>query len=100
MTDHYSEQRNHTEQLNELISRQRNSIDLLTLQRDNYKATTEAAMAVSGQIKKAAFELGYQESMGCTELDYIIELARACTMVNDRNLELVQRYEHLMENNK
>lgn len=97
---HYDEQRSHTEQLNELISKQRNTIDLLTLQRDNYKACTDSAMAVSGKIKKAAFELSYQESMGCAALDYIIELAKACTMVNDRNLELVQRYEHLMENNK
>lgn len=83
---HYDEQRSHTDMLKDRIK----ALEL----------TTNAAMSVSGHIKKAAFELGYQESMGCTELDYIIELARATVMVNDRNLELVHRYEHLMENDK
>lgn len=78
---HYDEQRSHTEQLNELINRQRG-------QPNKCEQTIE-------KIISAAEELGCHD-VDVDPLDYIIELARATVMVNDRNLELVQRYEHLI----
>lgn len=41
----------------------------------NYQRVAEASMSVSGQIKKAASQLGYHAQMDCTELDYLILLA-------------------------
>jgi hypothetical protein len=77
--------------MNELINEQREKISQLERINDGLMASIEANMAVSGQIKKAAFELGYHESMSCNELEYLIETARAVVMVNSKNIELTSQ---------
>lgn len=77
--------------MNQLINEQRERIAHLERVNDGLMATIEANISVFGRIKKSAFELGYNESMSCSEFDYLIETARAVVMVNSKNLELTSQ---------
>lgn len=72
------------ERINQLIAENEH----LKLRLKNQDVMITASLGVSGQIKKAAFELGYKDSMEATELDYLIETAMASVMVNQKNVEL------------
>lgn len=73
---------------NEIINQLREENQQLNLRLKNQDVMITASLGVSGQIKKAAFDLGYKDSMEATELDYLIETARASAMVNQKNVEL------------
>lgn len=71
------------------------AINHMQMRLRNQDAMVTASLGVSGKIKKAAFDLGYHGSLGVDELDYIIELARSASMVNQRNFELTKQIESL-----
>jgi uncharacterized protein YhaN len=70
--------------MNQLINEQRERIARLERVNDGLSSTIE-------KMELAAKELGYDNSMTCSELDYLIETARAVVMVNQKNLELTSQ---------
>jgi len=74
--------------MNELINEQREKI--AHLERIN-----DGLMSAIEKMELAAVELGYNNSMSCSELDYLIETARAVAMVNQKNFELTSKIEML-----
>lgn len=70
--------------MNQLINEQRERIAHLERVNDGLTSVIE-------KMKWAAKELGYNNSMTCSELDYLIETARAVVMVNQKNLELASQ---------
>lgn len=72
------------QRINQLIAEN----EQLKLRLKNQDVMITANLGVSGQIKKAAFELGYHGSMEVDELDYLIETAKASVIVNQKNVDL------------
>jgi hypothetical protein len=70
--------------MNQLINEQRERIAHLERVNDGLSSAIE-------KMELAAKDLGYNNSMTCSELEYLVETARAVAMVNSKNLELTSQ---------